>query len=269
MPKRKKRKKSILERFVSKMKIMDGGCWEWKGSKDRDGYGLFFCNNSRYRAHRCSYRIFVGDFATDLVICHKCDNPKCVNPRHLWPDTQENNMKDKVEKRRHVFGENHPSAKLTEVQVRNIMGSPKPAADLAKQYKVSIEAIYDIWSCRRWVHLKLERLWRNTRLDDAAVIDIRESDEVARVMAAKHGVSPKTIHRVRSGKTHTHLPINRRERRLRGERHPCAKISQDDAATIKNSLQDTNLLEDEYGLSRSVVQKIRRGSTWKHVEAES
>lgn len=267
-PKRRKRKKSLLERFVSKIKVSDD-CWEWQGSRDRDGYGLFFCNNSRYRAHRASYRIFVGPFETDKVICHKCDNPKCVKPSHLWPDTQVNNMKDKVAKRRHVFGENHPSAILTEDQVRTIMGSRSTAAVLGAEYGVSIEAVYDIWSCRRWVHLKLERLFKQTRLDEAAVIEIRESTEVARVMSAKFGVSPKTIHRVRSGETYTDLPNVRIDRRVKGETHPFAKITEDDALEIKMSQNDTNLLEAEFGLSRSVVQKIRRNDKWKHVTPET
>lgn len=73
------------------------GCWEWRGHRNRDGYGVVRWKNSTLndtRVHRLMYRIYNGDFNEELHVRHKCDNPPCSNPEHLEVGTHADNMKD-------------------------------------------------------------------------------------------------------------------------------------------------------------------------------
>jgi hypothetical protein len=69
-----------------------GDCWEWKGSHSRSGYGCFCFNNKRRMAHRIAYEYVVGAIPAGLVIDHLCRNRACVNPAHLEPVTNRENV---------------------------------------------------------------------------------------------------------------------------------------------------------------------------------
>jgi len=77
-------------------------CWEWKGAKKR-GYGVFQLNGKAVIAHRFSYKIFYGELPDDLLVCHKCDNPSCVRPDHLFLGTSKDNSTDRDKKGRGYF----------------------------------------------------------------------------------------------------------------------------------------------------------------------
>lgn len=81
--------------------ITDSGCWEYRGVKDSAGYGVVRRSNGKPdKAHRVSYRELVGEITEGGVICHKCDNPPCVNPEHLWLGTMMENTHDMLAKGR-------------------------------------------------------------------------------------------------------------------------------------------------------------------------
>ena len=78
----------------------EGSCWNWKAGKNSDGYGVFRAGTHNELAHRYSYMISVGVIPDNLMLCHTCDNPSCVNPKHLFLGDQFANMQDMLTKGR-------------------------------------------------------------------------------------------------------------------------------------------------------------------------
>src|SRR3990167_10382249 len=102
------------------------GCWEWIGSKEGiKGYGVLRLNNKNVRVHRFSYELHKGRIPKDnsyhgVCVLHTCDNPPCVNPKHLFLGSNADNIKDMVKKMRNTLGEKNGMHKLKTEQVRQI-----------------------------------------------------------------------------------------------------------------------------------------------------
>ena len=88
-------------------------CWEWIKGLSK-GYGRMFLNKKEMKAHRFSYLHFIGEIPENNVVAHRCDNPKCVNPQHLFVGTVQDNVLDKFKKGRAIIarGENQGGSKL-------------------------------------------------------------------------------------------------------------------------------------------------------------
>lgn len=96
-----KQKLPIEQRFVSKYIINEvTECWEWQASVNNIGYGFIRDGKKMRTAHRVSHELYIGEIPEGSVVCHSCDNPKCVNPDHLWTGSMKDNHTDMVSKGR-------------------------------------------------------------------------------------------------------------------------------------------------------------------------
>jgi hypothetical protein len=147
---------SLEERFWKKVEKTDT-CWLWTGAKIALGYGKIGVGRQSPRlAHRVSYELAYGEFPKELAVCHKCDNPSCVRPDHLFLGTTADNQRDMKEKGRSTIGSRNPRAKLNEEQVVDIFQRSSSASsdrELAKEYGVSAATIQMIRSRRTWTHV--------------------------------------------------------------------------------------------------------------------
>lgn len=133
-------------RFKSKVKKIDGGCWEWNGTLFSHGYGAFRYNNKHTLAHRTGW-LFEKGVAPNGFLLHSCDNKRCVNPAHLKEGTQYENIHDMIGKGRRVvnYSENNGLSKLTYKQaeeIRNRYKEEKVSQPvLANEYNVNQSVI--------------------------------------------------------------------------------------------------------------------------------
>lgn len=135
-------------------------CWIWRGAlggkKRRTGvgYGKFTVAGKQYDAHRVSYELHTGTkIPPGMHIRHSCDNPLCVNPRHLSIGTNADNVGDMVSRMRQTYGERNPRAVLTDQDVLDIRASTEPTSVLMARYGVTQTCIDGVRARRSWKHL--------------------------------------------------------------------------------------------------------------------
>lgn len=108
-----RRKDDLIKSFNESYEIDQiTGCWVWKKGRNAKGYGNFFFQNRYMSAHKFSYTTFIGEIQLPLQVCHKCDNPPCCNPFHLFKGTNKENSEDAQNKGR-VRKAEHPSYTMT------------------------------------------------------------------------------------------------------------------------------------------------------------
>lgn len=107
-----------IARFKRYFESSGSRCWNWTAYKNRQGYGTFRYKDKKWQANRFSYQIFVGNIPESMCVCHKCDNPSCVNPKHLFLGTKLDNKMDCVEKGRHAHGDSHWTHQYPERVIR-------------------------------------------------------------------------------------------------------------------------------------------------------
>jgi len=129
-------------------------CWLWQGSRNhRWRYGRLHTNGKEIGAHRIAYELLIAPIPIGMQVLHHCDNPPCVNPRHLFLGTQGDNMRDRTQKGRTPRGERNGRARLTEVEVGEIRQKIAHGANLSalgREYNVSNVAIGHIKRKRNW-----------------------------------------------------------------------------------------------------------------------
>ncbi len=134
-----------------------GGCWLWKGKRNRRGYGVVSVNNRSRAAHRVAYEFAHGPIPPGLSVLHRCDNPACIRPEHLFAGTHHDNMRDMREKGRALCGKANAATRLTVDQVREIRRRYATGSIgtrlLAREYGVGRSTIQGIVSGKTWQHV--------------------------------------------------------------------------------------------------------------------
>ena len=159
---------SVESRFWSKVEKSDG-CWIWRASKLKDGYGQFRAYYRSWAAHRFAWRLEFGEIPKGLFVCHHCDTPACVRPDHLFLGTARDNNQDASTKGRSAFGDkngtrarpetrprgaNHSFSKLdvnTAEEIRDLYFSKVYSThQLSQMFSVSATTILNIIHNRHW-----------------------------------------------------------------------------------------------------------------------
>jgi hypothetical protein len=142
-----------------------GRCWVWTGKRRESGYGRVRVGirdpeTGRYyepQAHRVSWFLFTGEDPGELLGLHRCDNPPCVRPTHLWLGTRAANNRDRDVKGRQNRGKRNGSAKLTDevvLELRNLHATGRYLQrELAARFGVNRATVSEIVNRKRWIHL--------------------------------------------------------------------------------------------------------------------
>lgn len=247
------RKTDDRQRFINKIAQDSilfredlGPCRIYTGSKaDKRGYGAFWLNGRNIGAHRAAYLLFVGPVPKGLFVCHKCDNPSCVEINHLFLGTSLDNNRDMARKGRSATGDNNGSRKYPERLNRGVTHHFHKLTD--KDVLIILRLYTENWGSQ---------------------YDI----------AKRFGVSRGTVANILKRKTWQHLPeidpvkheqhwaLIWPEKGIRGEKNPNAKITRAIAEEIrrKHTLEKKSgtLLAREYGISRTTACKIIKGQLW-------
>ena len=152
--------KGLEVRFWKKVK-KGPSCWEWTGSRDRKGYGRIAATLAvrNLKAHRISYQLHVGPIPPGLSVLHKCDNPGCVRPDHLFLGTNADNMQDMISKGRGGLGERNPGARLTAADIEDIRKSRSRGESfrsIAARLHVSPSCVHKVATKKTWTHVTSE-----------------------------------------------------------------------------------------------------------------
>ena len=168
---RKCQASTLREQFWTKTD-RSGDCWNWTGRLDRSGYGNLEVNGKRARAHRYSWELCFGPIPGGLLVCHRCDNRRCVNPAHLFLGTPKDNIRDAARKGRMASGHRNGAytrpdclprgervggARLTEDQVRTIRALASGGATttgLARRFGVGETTVRHVVLRETWAHVE-------------------------------------------------------------------------------------------------------------------
>jgi plasmid maintenance system antidote protein VapI len=191
----------VTNRFWKYVNKTDG-CWLWTGSRTTGGYGQFGVGGRKgtpIGTHRVAWALANGAIPDGLCVCHRCDNPPCVRPDHLFLGTLADNFDDMRAKGRNERGMAHHYAKHTDEQVievrRAYADGQVSQAELVRRFGIASTTIGNIVHRRTWTHLSqsdtpdIARKPQSPHLSREAVIEIR------RAVAAGEGTQTELAHR--------------------------------------------------------------------------
>ncbi len=203
--------------FWDKVSILNPDeCWEWTGARNKKGYG----RTLRFKplptlTHRISYTLTYGPIPPSMLVCHRCDNPACCNPQHLFLGTPADNSRDMSSKGRArnspLYGESHPQSKLTQAQVLYIRESDLPGVSLALELGVTPTTICRVRRGRGRksdpgeIQLSRRISTHSQKITDTQALEIRSSTKPGSALAKEYGLHVSTISKIRLGKARTKL----------------------------------------------------------------
>lgn len=172
--------------FWQKVTRSEHECWPWSGATHNKGYGNIGIDGRTTTTHRLAYTLAVGPIPPGMQVLHRCDNPPCCNPAHLFIGTHLDNMRDKIQKGRQARGERHGSRSHPESVPRGDEHPYRRCPDIVPRGEAHSHA----------------------RLTEADVIDIRKAaaeGERQSSIAARYNVAQPTICNVVTRKTWAHV----------------------------------------------------------------
>jgi DNA-binding CsgD family transcriptional regulator len=227
-------------------------------------------NGTVYRLTRVVYKLYKGKDPGGFYVCHTCDNPRCINPDHLWLGTSADNMKDKVNKNRQLKGSTIPSSKLTEEKIKEIKNllieNKLTLKQIKDRFGVGIRTISEINSGKRWSHVegvgtKIKTTQGGRKLSSEQVERIKKlllegmsCTEIGQLF----GVSRSTVQSIKQGKT-WNLPETKEFKKLKTEQ----------VKKIKNMLSDGISCAEIgrlFGVSRKAIENIKHGKSWSSLD---
>lgn len=144
----------VRERLeANTMPITECGCIVWLGHLNNMGYGRLSVNGSMQYAHRASYELAHGKIQSGMNVLHRCDEPTCVNPDHLFLGSHADNVADKVRKGRQLKGSKVGGSKLTEALARKIKRSKIGVNETARRMGLSPMTVSLIRNGKTWKHI--------------------------------------------------------------------------------------------------------------------
>lgn len=145
----------FMKRFWAKVQKTTG-CWLWTGAKGGGGYGAIKFEGKVVRAHRISWELVNGPIHDGLFVLHRCDVRLCVNPKHLFLGTHEDNMRDCSRKQRTTLGEKQGRAKLKSsdvLEIRRLRSEGVKSSVIARKFCISQPTVSQIAKRQRWSHI--------------------------------------------------------------------------------------------------------------------
>ncbi len=148
-------RETLIRRLLLRTSKYETGCWVWEGAKRAFGYGVMKIGGragALFFTHRLSYALFVGPIPPGMLICHKCDNPPCLNPDHLFLGSASDNMRDMFNKGRWSSGKATKLLKAQVLEIRALEGIV-PARIIAERYGLARRSVYQILRRDTWRHI--------------------------------------------------------------------------------------------------------------------
>lgn len=202
--------------------VAEDGCWNWTRGK-RKGYGAINYMGRVWAAHRVAYELTKGAVPPGLSVCHRCDNPACINPEHLFVGSHGQNMQDMVTKGRDSHppmpGERNPNAQLTAAAVIALLRdyvAGVPRKTLSARYGLRESSLSSYTDGEAWAHLHgthgcptLEELHAAKRRTPGARVTADQAKEIRQrlangetgiALAAEYGLHKATISDIKCGK---------------------------------------------------------------------
>lgn len=142
------------EGLLAHCQVDENACWNWTKRRDKDGYGKVSADRRSYRTHRLAAHLWLGmPLDSRLFVLHRCDNPSCFNPRHLFIGTPQDNMVDRDRKGRLAYGERHGMSRFGVEQIKDIRArfeAGETRMEIAKSLGAGWNTINKIVSGETW-----------------------------------------------------------------------------------------------------------------------
>lgn len=257
-------------------------CWNWLGGFRSGGYGRFYFQGKDFCAHRLAYELEKGLLPDGYFVCHKCDNPPCCNPDHLFAGTQADNLADMVAKGRSGKGEKNSQAILTVsaiIEIREQVKSGKSRESLAQKYGVNASTITNIWLADSWQHIAgdvgeaIKLQGSNVHFaklveSDIPIIKKRLLDgESRKRIAEDYKVDRGTIELIALGRIWKHVCSKDISKQCRNFSQ---KLTLEQVKVIKSRLklgQTNKEIAADYNVQPEQIRRIKTGDRWGNIDS--